>query len=93
MKQRDREFNEVFGIDINHGWLAVSKDVPENAHVVEGWELADAQKSELVPTYGLLDIDGWWAASRRIKHQRHREPRSALRMAPGGLAGTCRGCN
>ena len=54
MKQRDIAFNEIFGIESNHGWLAISKDVPENAHVEEGddgvfaaWELADAFKSGL----------------------------------------------
>ena len=54
VKQRDIAINEIFGIESNRGWLAISKDVPENAHVEEGddgvfaaWELADAFKSGL----------------------------------------------
>ena len=35
-RQRDLEFNEIFGIEATHGWLAISKDVPECAHEGEG---------------------------------------------------------
>ena len=53
VKQRDLDFNAIFGIENNHLWLSVSKDVPEYAHEGEGdgaftaRELADALNTEL----------------------------------------------
>jgi len=32
VEQRDSDFNEIFGFENNHRWLAVSKNVPEGAH-------------------------------------------------------------
>jgi len=69
VKQRDLEFNALFGFELNHGWLAVSKDVPEDAHLAEGdsaftaWELADALKSDLeagADSRKCLDRAGYW---------------------------------
>jgi hypothetical protein len=36
LRQRDLEFSEIFGIEATHGWLAISKDVPECAYEGEG---------------------------------------------------------
>jgi len=69
VRQRDIDFNDIFGIDSSHRWFAISKDVPEYAHEGESdgaftaWELADAQKTELEAGAGsrkCLDRVGYW---------------------------------
>ena len=48
--QRDRDFNDIYGIENSHGWLAVSKeDVPvgEGDSTFTTWEVADATKIPL----------------------------------------------
>ena len=70
VKQRDKDFNFIFGIPSALCWLAHSKDVPETPIALpaidhDAWELADAQKSVLATGSILrpcLDRVKYWEA-------------------------------